>query len=364
MRRTLRLLGIAAGIALASQMALADSISPETFSATLDIGESVTITKTVVISKGAPTSALVDVKFVADTTGSMSGIINSAKSNATSIMGSLATYGDTQFGASEYKDRTDSYTTKVNQVLTSNTAAVQAGINQWGALGGGDTPEANLIALKQQAEATDWRDGSNRFIVQFGDAPGHEGGAYPTQAETIAALKDNNVKVLVVGTGNGVNNGMNSSCGGSDCAAGAATAIATATGGSFSTISSDGTGIAKLIEDAIKAAFDTYTNVALGLVGAAPSGVGVSFDPVSYTGSWDRSEDRTFTFNMTLTGLAAGTYDFGVGAFVDGGRVALESDHITVVGPVSEVPLPGALPLLLGAFGLQGALRRRRRNRA
>lgn len=355
MKHVLRMLGIAAGFALASHAAMADSISPETFSATLGVGESITITKTVVISKEAPTSALVDVKFVADTTGSMGSIINQAKANATSIMGNVAGYGDAQFGASEYKDRGDTYVTKVNQALTSDTAAVQTGINAWFASGGGDGPEANLIALKEQAEASDWRAGSHRFIVQFGDAPGHEGGLYyPTLNETIGALKDNNVKVLVVGT-----NAMNAYC--SDCTPDAAMTIATETGGSFNLFGS--ADIATLIQNAIGDAFDTYTNVALGLVGAAPGGVEVSFDPVSYSGSWDRSEDRTFTFNMTLTGLMAGTYDFGVGAFVDGGQVALEKDYITVVGSVSEVPLPGALPMLLGAFGLRSAaLRRRRRN--
>ncbi|OJU90937.1 MAG: hypothetical protein BGO13_13560 [Burkholderiales bacterium 66-5] len=349
------MLGVAAGFALASSMAMADSISPETYSATLGIGESVTITKTVVISKGSPTSALLDVKFIADTTGSMGSIISTVRNNATTIMNNLSGLGDAQFGASEYKDRTDGYTTKVNQTLTSDTASVQAGINTWGASGGYDAPEANLIALKEQAQAADWREGSNRFIVQFGDAPGHEGGAYPTLSDTITALDGNNVKVIVVGT-----NGMNNSCGGSDCAAGQATAIANATGGSFNLIGG-GTDIAQLIEDAIGAAFASYSNVSLGLVGSS-GGVGVSFNPISYAGSYDRSEDRTFTFDVTFTGLAAGTWDFGVGAFVDGGRVALETDQITVTAaPVSSVPLPGALPMLLGALGVSGSFLRRRR---
>ncbi|WP_156913802.1 PEP-CTERM sorting domain-containing protein [Comamonas badia] len=355
MKNAIRMLGVAAGFALASSMAMADSISPETYSATLGIGESVTITKTVVISKGSPTSALLDVKFIADTTGSMGSIISTVRNNATTIMNNLSGLGDAQFGASEYKDRTDGYTTKVNQTLTSDTASVQAGINTWGASGGYDAPEANLIALKEQAQAADWREGSNRFIVQFGDAPGHEGGAYPTLSDTITALDGNNVKVIVVGT-----NGMNNSCGGSDCAAGQATAIANATGGSFNLIGG-GTDIAQLIEDAIGAAFASYSNVSLGLVGSS-GGVGVSFNPISYAGSYDRSEDRTFTFDVTFTGLAAGTWDFGVGAFVDGGRVALETDQITVTAaPVSSVPLPGALPMLLGALGVSGSFLRRRR---
>lgn len=362
MKNAIRMLGVAASFALASSMAMADSIAPSTYSTTLGIGESVTITKTVVISKGGPTSALVDVKFIADTTGSMGSIINSVRTNATTIMNGLSGLGEAHFGASEYGDRSDypSYGysvngTKVNQVLTDNKRDVQRGITQWQANYGGDFPEANLIALKEQAQATDWREGSNRFIVQFGDAPGHEGGAYPTQAATIAALNDNNVKVIVVGT-----DGMNSSCGFGDCAAGQATAIAAATGGSFNVLGG-GADIAQLIQDAIGSAFATYSKVSLGLVGSS-GGVGVGFNPVSFTGSWDRSEDRIFTFDVTFTGMAAGTFDFGVGAFVDGGRVALETDSITVTAaPVSSVPLPGALPMLLGALGVSGSFLRRRR---
>lgn len=355
-RRIIKALA-AVGMGLLVSSAFADSISPDTFSATLRVGESVTLRKTVTISAGKPDSALVDVKFIADTTGSMSGIINTARTNASTIMSSLSGFGDAQFGVSEYKDRTDSYTTKVNQTLTSNTAAVLAGINQWSANGGGDWAEANLIALKQQAEATDWRAGSNRFIVQFGDAAGHENGLYPSLTDTITALKDNNVKVLVVGTSD-----MNRSdwCSG-DCTLNAATTIATSTGGSFNTFGS--ANIAKLIEDAIGAAFSTYSSVTLGVIGGAIPGVDVAIEPVSYTGSWDRSMDRTFTFDVTFTGMLAGLHEFDIGAFVDGGLVAKESDRITV-GSVSAVPLPGALPMLLGAFGIGGSMLRRRRQQA
>lgn len=358
-RRIIKALA-AVGMGLLVSSAFADSISPDTFSATLGVGDSVTLRKTVTISAGKPDTALVDVKFIADTTGSMGGIIGAVKTNASTIMTKLSGFGgagNTQFGVSEYKDRTDSYTTKVNQGLTSNTTLVQAGINQWGANGGGDWAEANLIALKQQAEATDWRAGSNRFIVQFGDAAGHENGLYPSLTDTITALKDNNVKVLVVGTSD-----MNRSdwCSG-DCTLNAATTIATSTGGSFNTFGS--ANIAKLIEDAIGAAFSTYSSVTLGVIGGAIPGVDVAIEPVSYTGSWDRSMDRTFTFDVTFTGMLAGLHEFDIGAFVDGGLVAKESDRITV-GSVSAVPLPGALPMLLGAFGIGGSMLRRRRQQA
>lgn len=348
---TRKLLLAFTAIGMLSTPALADSISPETFDATLAIGESVTITKTVTVTKENPTSALVDVKFVADTTGSMGGIINSVRTNASSILTNLSSYGSVEFGVSEYKDRTDSFTTRTNTAMTDDHAAVQAGINQWGASGGGDGPEANLIALKEQAEAGDWRSGSTRFIIQFGDAPGHEGGAYPTLAETQAALTDNNVKLLVLGT-----SGMNAGCG--DCTPNAATLLANATGGSFNLLNS-GYDVAAIIAAAIDEAFSTYSKVALGVIGGS-TGVDVAITPISYEGSWDREEDRTFTFDVTFTGVEAGLHEFGIGAYVDGGLVATELDRITVVA--AEVPLPATLPLMLGALGLGGLLLRRRRS--
>ena len=50
---------------------LADTVVPSNYAASLKPGKSVTITKTVIISAGTPTTAKVDVFFLADTTGSM-----------------------------------------------------------------------------------------------------------------------------------------------------------------------------------------------------------------------------------------------------------------------------------------------------
>lgn len=346
---TRRILMAFTAIGMLATPAFADSISPDFFETTLEIGESVTITKTVTVTKERPTTALVDVKFISDTTGSMGGIINNVRAKASDILTDLSGYGSLEFGVSEYRDRTDSYTTKVNTPMTADHAAVQAGINTWSASGGGDMPEANLIALKEQAEAGDWRAGSNRFIIQFGDAPGHEGGPYPTLAEAEAALTDNNVKLLVLGTA-----GMNSSC--SDCTPNAATILANATGGSFNLLSGSAD-IADIIADAISEAFATYSDVALGVIGGGP-GVDVTIAPVSYAGSWDREEDREFTFDVTFTGREAGLHEFGIGAYVDGGLVATERDRIMV----AAIPLPATLPLMLGALGLGGLILRRRRS--
>ena len=91
-----------------------------------------------------------DIVFLADTTGSMGSAISNVRTNAGSIMSTVrAAQPDSEFGAAEYKDVVDSTVFKVNQAVTSNTADVQTGINQWSAAGGGDTPEAQVNALFQ-----------------------------------------------------------------------------------------------------------------------------------------------------------------------------------------------------------------------
>jgi hypothetical protein len=298
------------------------------------------------------TTAPIDVFFLVDTTGSMGSSISGVKAGFAGIVTALSGFASNiAFGVGEYKDFGDAFAYKEDIDLTTNTANVQTALNGLTAGGGGDLPEANLFGLSSMATSTSWRDGSDRFVVWVGDAPGHDPSGGTSEASAIAALNAADVDVYAASATSGP--GLNAACGGADCTAGQATRIVNGVGGSFLGTFSGAT-ITTAIQNALTTGVSTYSSVGLSLIGA-PAGVTVTLPP-AITGSFDRTIDRIFNFTVGFTGVAPGDYSFSIGALVDGKLVASESDRIVVGGTVPE---PVTLALL--GLGLAGLARRRLR---
>ena len=363
MKTLIRTCSLALALAIPG-LALGDSITPGSYSATLSVGESTTIRKVVTVdSAGSPK---VDVFFLADTTGSMGPSLTAVKNSAASILSAAAGLGDIAFGVGEYKDRLDAYAYRLNTDITTNLSAAQSGLGRWSAGGGNDYPEANLFALKQVADTTSWRPGSERILVWFGDAPGHDPSLGVTEAQATAALVNKGIQVEAINVGTLSNINLDTctlvprcraSSEGGPSRSGQASRITAATGGSLRN-STNSAAIVAVIKNAINNAISQYTEVALD-TSATPAGLDVSVAPGNYLGAWDRSMTRSFAFDVTFTALGEGSYDFPIYATVDGGRVATELDHITVRGRVGAVPEPGMLALMGMGLLLLGQARKK-----
>jgi hypothetical protein len=342
---------------MAAQSAFADSIDPTSYSASLAVGESVTITKTVTVDT-ATTTGVLDVMFLIDTSGSMGGEIAAAKAAASDILSGLAGFGDLATGTGYYSEPGS---LGVYRDLTTDTATGISNINDitlgLGG-GGGDFPEEGIHAVVEAAEGASWRPGSSRFIIALGDATFKESDG-STLTDALDALDTSGATFIGIDFGAMTR----SSWGGID-----PTVLADATGGSIVASSTSTTELVDDIISSVTSAFASYSEVTVDDLGAGLPGIDVSVECVSAdgaacsgstaSGDWDRSTARDFVFETTFTALEEGTYSFDTHALVDDGIVASEADRFTVGGG-TPVPEPSAL-FLMGA-GLIGLLVSRRK---
>lgn len=128
-----------------------------------------------------PGKHAVDVVFAVDTTGSMGGLLDSAKRTVWSIATHIRkTDPDAQLrvGLVAYRDIGDDYVTR-DFALTTDLDAVFAELSSYRAAGGGDTPEDVDAALDDTLHKMQWRDDARKLVFLVGDAPPASRGDVP-----------------------------------------------------------------------------------------------------------------------------------------------------------------------------------------
>jgi Mg-chelatase subunit ChlD len=125
--------------------------------------------------------ATVELVFVVDTTGSMGGLLEGAKSTIWGIVNTVLQQrgkhdSQVKVGLVAYRDRGDVYLTKVTP-LSANLDAVYADLMALRAQGGGDQPEDVRSALRDGVKAAGWSAAGpavSQILFLVGDAPPHD----------------------------------------------------------------------------------------------------------------------------------------------------------------------------------------------
>lgn len=150
----------------------------------------------------------IEVAFVLDTTGSMSGLIESAKEKIWSIASSMAQAEggpEIKMALVAYRDRGDQYVTRVID-LSTDLDSMHAALMDFEAGGGGDGPESVNQALYDAVNGLSWSQGAGTYRAVFlvGDAPPHmdyqDDVKYPV---TLSVAREKGIVVNAIQCGQG-----------------------------------------------------------------------------------------------------------------------------------------------------------------
>ena len=154
-----------------------------------------------------PKPVAVEVVFCLDTTGSMSGLIEGAKSKVWAICNQILNGRPMpmlKVGLVAFRDKGDEYVTKVFD-LRDDLDEVYADVQTFVATGGGDTPEAVNQALDDAVNKISWSRDRNTLKILYlvGDAPPHmdypDDVKYPT---TCAVAVERGIIINTIQCGN------------------------------------------------------------------------------------------------------------------------------------------------------------------
>lgn len=145
--------------------------------------------------------------FVLDTTGSMGGLIEGAKTKIWSIVNDVMQRKDrprVKIGLVAYRDNGDAYVTQVT-ALTEDLDKVYSTLMDFRAEGGGDTPENVRRALAEGVEKAGWtktNQNTAQILFLVGDAPPQNYQQEPDVLITTAKAVRQNMIVNTIQCGN------------------------------------------------------------------------------------------------------------------------------------------------------------------
>ena len=147
----------------------------------------------------------IEVVFVLDTTGSMSGLIKAAKEKIWSIASTMASANnspDIKMGLVAYRDRGDTYVTKTIP-LSNDLDSMYSQLMDFRAGGGGDGPESVNKALYDAVHKMSWSQDNKTYKVVFliGDAPAHMDYQEVQYPETIQYAQKHGIIINAIQSG-------------------------------------------------------------------------------------------------------------------------------------------------------------------
>lgn len=157
------------------------------------------------LAHGAGRTERIEVAFVLDTTGSMSGLIDNARRKIWSIANTISRAhpnADVRMGLVAYRDFGDDYVVRTFQ-MTPDLQQVNAQLWKFRASGGGDGPEAVNEALDAGVSEIQWSHsaGTRRLLFLVGDAPPHMDYQGPHYPEILREARQHDITVNTVQAG-------------------------------------------------------------------------------------------------------------------------------------------------------------------
>lgn len=157
------------------------------------------------LAHGVVRADRIEVAFVLDTTGSMSGLIDNARRKIWSIANTISRANpdaDVRMGLVAYRDFGDDYVVRTFQ-MTPDLQEVNALLWKFRASGGGDGPEAVNEALDAGVSKIQWSHSSDtrRLLFLVGDAPPHMDYQGPHYPEILKEARKHDITVNTVQAG-------------------------------------------------------------------------------------------------------------------------------------------------------------------